>query len=145
MLTSLIELASDDCVDLLTASRFGRLGVVVDGRPEIFPVNYVYARERGCVEFPTYSGTKLYAAVNSPWVALEVDSVDPDGQSGWSVLVVGKAHVITDAADLARLASERHVQWGTGRSLTWVAIVPSKVTGRRVSASAGRADAMPEP
>jgi uncharacterized protein len=99
--TSLIELDPDDCAELLASSTLGRLGVVVDGRPEIFPVNHVYDSERGCVAFPTLPGTKLYAARNSPWVAFEVDRVDPDGERGCSVLVVGTAHVITDSEAVA--------------------------------------------
>jgi uncharacterized protein len=135
MRTSLIELDPDECADLLASATLGRLGVVVDGRPEIFPVKHVYERERGCVAFPTLPGTKLYVARTSPWVAFEVDSVDPDGDGGWSVLVVGKAQVITDLEAAARLASERHVRWGSGNSVTWLRIVPSKVTGRRIDAT----------
>jgi len=135
MRSSLIELDPDDCADLLASSTIGRLGVVVDGRPEIFPVNHVYDREQGCVAFPTLPGTKLYVALNSSWVAFEVDSVDPDGEGGWSVLVVGKAHVITESDEVAHLAGERHVRWGIGDSLTWLRIVPYKVTGRRIDAT----------
>jgi nitroimidazol reductase NimA-like FMN-containing flavoprotein (pyridoxamine 5'-phosphate oxidase superfamily) len=128
----LIELPPEHCASLLASSTLGRVGVVVDGLPEIFPVNHVYDSESGCVVFPTGPGTKLYAARNSSGVAFEVDSVDPDGDGGWSVLVVGKAQVVTDSDAVARLARERHVRWGTEDALTWVRIVPFKVTGRRI-------------
>jgi nitroimidazol reductase NimA-like FMN-containing flavoprotein (pyridoxamine 5'-phosphate oxidase superfamily) len=128
----LMELPPDDCASLLASSMLGRLGVIVDGQPEIFPVNYVYDQVTDSVAFSTSPGTKLYVALNSPSVAFEVDNVDPDGEGGWSVLVVGKAQVITDSEDVARMASERCVRWGAGESLTWVRIAPSKVTGRRI-------------
>ena len=51
--TLYIDIARTECEDLLAAATLGRLGVVVDGRPEIFPVNHVYDRESGCVVFPT--------------------------------------------------------------------------------------------
>lgn len=132
--TWLINIAPEDCADLLATSALGRLGVVVDGRPEIFPVNHVYDRASGCVVFPTNARTKLHSALNWPWVAYEVDGVEPDGDSGWSVMVVGRAEEITDPDEIARAARDRHVLWRPGDTAHWVRIVPSKVTGRRIRA-----------
>ena len=61
-LTYVIEIPPDECARLLASSSLGRLGVVVAGRPEIFPVNHVYDRESGCIIFPTNDGTKRHAA-----------------------------------------------------------------------------------
>ena len=44
VLTWLVHMAPKECEDLLAASSVGRLGVIVDGRPEIFPINHVYDR-----------------------------------------------------------------------------------------------------
>ena len=107
VMTVLVDIDPLECADLLAASTFGRLGVIVEGRPEIFPVNHVYDRQTGCVAFPTNARTKLHAALDWPWVAFEVDGVQPDGRGGWSVLVVGSAEVITDPEDIARLAADR--------------------------------------
>ena len=129
-----IDIARSECEDLLAAATLGRLGVVVDGRPEIFPVNHVYDRESGCVVFPTHAHTKLHAALNWPWVAFEVDGVEPECDGGWSVMVVGHAEEITDPEEIARAAHRRHVLWVAGDSVHWIRIVPSKMTGRRVNA-----------
>jgi hypothetical protein len=75
------------------------------------------------------------AALDWPWVAFEIDGVESDGDGGWSVLVVGTAEVVTDPEEVALAARERHVRWAGGDSATWVRIVPSKVTGRRICAS----------
>jgi hypothetical protein len=83
---------------------------MVDGHPEVFPVNHVYDRERGCFAFPTNSGTEVHAALGWPWVAFEVDGIDPDGSGGWNV------------------------PWRAGSRVRWLRIVPSKVTGRRICA-----------
>lgn len=80
--TWLIDKSAQERAELLAMSKLGRLGVIVDGRPEIFPVNHVYDRETGSVAFPTNDRTKLHG------------------------------------------------------SLAW--IVPSKVTGRRISAVVGQ-------
>lgn len=132
--TWLIEITPEECEDLLASSALGRLGVVVDGRPEIYPVNHVYDRTSGSVVFPTNAQTKLHGALDWPWVAYEVDGAEPDGDGGWSVMVVGRAEEITDPDEIARVAEERHVLWRPAGSVHWVRIVPSKVTGRRISA-----------
>ena len=38
------DLSADDCWELLRADGVGRLAVVVDGEPDVFPVNYVVDR-----------------------------------------------------------------------------------------------------
>jgi nitroimidazol reductase NimA-like FMN-containing flavoprotein (pyridoxamine 5'-phosphate oxidase superfamily) len=133
-MTYVIDIDSDECAELLASTPIGRLGVVVDGRPEIFPVNHVYDRESGCVVFPTNARTKLHAALHWPWVAFEVDGFEP-GRGGWSVLVVGKAETVTDPEVVARAEQKRQVLWRTGDAVTWVRIVASTTTGRRICAS----------
>jgi nitroimidazol reductase NimA-like FMN-containing flavoprotein (pyridoxamine 5'-phosphate oxidase superfamily) len=133
--TILIDIDPDECADMLGCAPVGRLGVVVRGHPEIFPVNHVYDRESGCVVFPTDAGTKLHAALNEPEVAFEVDCVSPEGDRGWSVLVVGHAEEIIDPDAIARVARQRTVLWRTEKRVHWLRIVPSKVTGRRIFAS----------
>ena len=102
----------------------GRLAVVVDGQPEIFPVNHVYDRESGCVAFPSNPGTKLHAALSSSSVAFEADGAAADGSRGWSVLVVGRAEEIVDAEWIARLATGREQLWRTSGTARWIRIVP---------------------
>src|SRR5579863_2837298 len=87
------ELSASECAGLLAAERFGRLAVVFDGQPMIFPVNYIY--QDGVILFRTNRGTKL-AGADYARVAFEIDGVHPDGQSGWSVVVRGRAYEITD-------------------------------------------------
>ena len=133
VMTYLFDIHAEECADLLATATLGRLGVVVDGHPEIFPVNHVYDRESGRVLFPTNARTKLHAALEWPWVAFEVDGTEPDG--GWSVLVVGRAELIADPSTVARAVGQRQVPWAAGEGVVWVGIVPTKVTGRRVCAS----------
>jgi nitroimidazol reductase NimA-like FMN-containing flavoprotein (pyridoxamine 5'-phosphate oxidase superfamily) len=134
VMTWLVDLSAEECAERLAASPLGRLAVVVDGRPEIFPVNHVYDRATSSVVFPTNAGTKLHGALDWPWVGYEVDGVEQDGDGGWSVALVGAAREITDRAEIDRLERERHVLWAAGPSARWIRIVPSKMTGRRISA-----------
>jgi hypothetical protein len=50
--------------------------------------------------------------------------------------VVGHAEEITDPEEIARAAPRRHVLWAAGDTAHWIRIVPSKMTGPRISAVA---------
>ena len=133
--TWLIDISLERCEELLATTKLGRVAVIVDGRPEIFPVNHVYDTASGTVAFPTRPGTKLEGALAWPWTAFEVDGIDATG--GWSVALVGAAEEITDAEEIARLASARDVVWGAGDGAHWVRIVPTKVSGRTIQGETG--------
>lgn len=132
--TWLIDMSPEKCADLLERATLGRLAVIVEGKPEIFPVNHVYDRHAKTVAFPTRPGTKLKGILNWPSVAFEVDGIDTDGGGGWSVAVVGAPVEVIDAAEVARLAALRHIPWAAGRAVRWIRIVSSKTTGRQISA-----------
>ncbi len=131
-----IEIPPEECEELLAGAALGRLGVVVDGRPEIFPVNHVYDTSTGSIAFPTNERTKWRAALEWPWVAFEVDGMDADRTSGWSVAVVGRAEEITDRTEIARVSQRRTLACtgGHGPRTHWLRIVPSKMTGWRITA-----------
>jgi uncharacterized protein len=88
--TELQELTERECLELLGGEELGRIALVVQGRPEIFPVNYALD-DVGCVVFRTAAGMKLASAVNHA-VVFEVDHADRGMKSGWSVIVHGVAH-----------------------------------------------------
>lgn len=121
----------DECIELLTHESFvGRLGLIVDGRPLILPVNYMV--DRGTVVFCTAEGTKLNAIVGGADVAFEVDEHRSLHHSGWSVLVRGRAEIVTDKADLAHLRAGPLRPWAKGARANWVRISLDEVSGRRI-------------
>ena len=55
------SLSETECLRRLTSHDFGRLAIIVDGRPVIFPVNYAVCNR--VIAIRTAPGTKLrYAA-----------------------------------------------------------------------------------
>jgi nitroimidazol reductase NimA-like FMN-containing flavoprotein (pyridoxamine 5'-phosphate oxidase superfamily) len=130
--TYFIELSPNECARRLTEAVVGRLGVVVDGRPEIFPVSHVYNGDRGTVMFPTNEQTKMHAALNWPWVAFEVDGIERDHTQGWSVAIVGSAAEVTDPDIIEAATQQRAPVWCLGPGTHWLEITPSKMTGFRV-------------
>ena len=125
------NLSVDECLELLRAHRFGRIAVVVDGHPIIFPVNY--AIDADAVVFRTDPGSKLSGAVMGR-VAFEVDGVDESARAGWSVIVQGAGSEITGALDRrSEQLRQLEVQpWVPGEQARWIEILPISVTGRRL-------------
>jgi nitroimidazol reductase NimA-like FMN-containing flavoprotein (pyridoxamine 5'-phosphate oxidase superfamily) len=87
-----LELSTSQAWAMLRQTQLGRLAVVVDGRPDIFPVSFVV--DHGSLVFRTGAGTK-HAGADGKQVALEADGVDPSEGSAWSVVVKGQARTIT--------------------------------------------------
>jgi nitroimidazol reductase NimA-like FMN-containing flavoprotein (pyridoxamine 5'-phosphate oxidase superfamily) len=100
-------------------------------RPVIFPVNY--AIHDGNVIFRTDGGTKFDAAVQNSFVAFEVDWVEPTWQLGWSVVVRGQAHLVTDPQEVARLRHLPLMPWADGDKEHYVTIDTRLISGRRLA------------
>lgn len=119
------------CIELLANHRFvGRLAVVVEGRPIVLPVNYIF--DHDSIVFCTASGTKLNSVVGGADVAFEVDDSVPLRHSGWSVLVRGHAEVITDPGELTRLRNGPLRPWAKGARANWIRISIDEISGRRI-------------
>ena len=123
-------LSEDECWDLLAACAVGRVGVVVDSAPEIYPVNHVV--DDHTIVFRTDPGNKLRGVDRSPSVCYQIDSVDLEARTGWSVLVKGRAVALTAAEELRRAARLPLHLWGLGDKANWIRILPAEVTGRRI-------------
>jgi nitroimidazol reductase NimA-like FMN-containing flavoprotein (pyridoxamine 5'-phosphate oxidase superfamily) len=125
------QLSVEDCLALLGAHRFGRVGVVVAEKPMVFPVNYLL--DGDTVVFRTGVGTKLSGAALGH-VCFEIDGIDESERTGWSVIVQGVGHEITEAIDQRSTdLRELEVQpWVPGEHAHWVAIQPESITGRRL-------------
>jgi nitroimidazol reductase NimA-like FMN-containing flavoprotein (pyridoxamine 5'-phosphate oxidase superfamily) len=124
------EILEADCLQILEQHSLGRIAIVIDGQPQIFPVNY--AMSGRIVAFRTGSGTKLSHGPGSK-VCFEIDEYDPAAGTGWSVMVQGVAVDATDAFDDVSWAARAAAPWplAPGAKPFRVAIEPTKITGRR--------------
>jgi nitroimidazol reductase NimA-like FMN-containing flavoprotein (pyridoxamine 5'-phosphate oxidase superfamily) len=122
-------LAPPACWDLLRSAQVGRLAVVVDGEPDIFPINYV--DDHGSIVFRTAEGTKLAASVYGQPVAFEVDGYDPGAGVAWSVVVRGRASELGDRHEVLDTLALPLFPWHASPKPHFVRIEPTQVTGRR--------------
>jgi len=130
-MASLDQIGRSECLGLLATTAVGRVGLIVDGKPEVLPVNY--GLDGDSVLFRTAEGTVLNQA-SGQVVAFEVDHFDETSHTGWSVLVQGLAHNISDTIDptserLRRLAV---ITWAPDSRDRWFRVVPDRITGRRL-------------
>ena len=64
-------------------------------------------------------------------VAFEIDEIDKPGRQGWSVLIQGPAHHVSEDERVS--AEQAGVEpWPAGDRELFIRIVPSRITGRRV-------------
>ncbi len=120
-------LSDDESWSLISAVHLGRLVTVVEGRAEVFPVNFVV--QRGTVLFRTAEGTKLFATVMNDQVLFEAD--DHNVVEGWSVVVRGTAEVLFTSNDIEEAERAGLYPWIATQKLRFVRITPSQITGRR--------------
>ena len=94
-------LTHEQCLSLLGSTTVGRIAVTSQALPVVVPVNYTLAGNR--VVFRTKRAGMLARACDDAVVGFEVDNLASDGRSGWSVLVVGVAHLLQGSEDLRAL------------------------------------------
>lgn len=117
------------CVDLLTKQPVGRVAIVQDGTPLVFPVTYAWVA--GSVVFRTAPGSKLAAATEKRRASFEIDSWDPETHQGWSVLVTGWLEEVTAFIDREVLEELNVAPWAAGIAREdWVRLRPEQVSGR---------------
>jgi nitroimidazol reductase NimA-like FMN-containing flavoprotein (pyridoxamine 5'-phosphate oxidase superfamily) len=123
------ELSRSECLRLLASVSVGRVGLSVKALPAVLPVNF--ALLDGEVVFRTAEGTKFHAAVAGRVLAFEADHYDPDGLSGWSVLVQGVSRVVTEPTELQRTQQLTVEPWAVDGADRIVRITSTLVSGRR--------------
>ena len=125
------ELDRQDCLELLREESVGRVALTARALPIVLPVNFAVLDDD--IVWRSAQGTKLNDASAGFVVAFEVDRYEPDHKQGWSVMIQGLAHVITDSDQLDRARQLPLEPWALeGVADRFVCLVPNLVTGRRI-------------
>ncbi|ALV37545.1 pyridoxamine 5'-phosphate oxidase family protein [Streptomyces sp. CdTB01] len=130
-----IALDSAEALRLLGSVSYGRIVFTQHALPTVRPVNHVL--DDGDIVIRTHERAALTSRTRQAEgqgvvVAYEADVIDPDTHLGWSVVVTGYAHLVTDPQQLARY-QELLRPW-VGRAMDYaVRIRPDLVTGIRLA------------
>lgn len=130
-------LTEQECQDLLGQVPLGRIVFTDRALPAIQPVNFVMAA--GEVVILTSAGSKLAAAARNAVVAFEIDEFDQNLVTGWSVVVIGHARVITEPSELAAMRTLPLTSWTPGEPAHYIAITPELLSGRSLPKTDGQA------
>ena len=126
----------DECIGYLASETVGRLAWVSRSAPFVVPVNYAWDGEAVVIRSDT--SAKL-PDLTQGGTAFEIDAIDREHHSGWSVLVVGVAHEV-DPQQWPASATHPDAlglrPWPAGPKDRWIRLVPRAVTGRRLGRSA---------
>lgn len=120
-----------ECMELLASVPIGRVAMIDAGEIVVLPVNHVVLDGRVC--FRTAPGAKLDAGIMQHVATFEADDYDAEAGTGWSVIVKGRADLVTDPDELDRLRASGVRPWSNPTYRTnWVTMHASAVTGRRI-------------
>jgi nitroimidazol reductase NimA-like FMN-containing flavoprotein (pyridoxamine 5'-phosphate oxidase superfamily) len=120
-------------LELLRAGVFGRVALATADGPHIIPLNYSVVDDAVVVATSPYS--LLAGEGPGGLVAFEVDHVDYDTHTGWSVLVRGRAELVTDPEEVRRLKETWPPRpWAGGSRNLHLCITCTEITGRSIGA-----------
>jgi nitroimidazol reductase NimA-like FMN-containing flavoprotein (pyridoxamine 5'-phosphate oxidase superfamily) len=123
-----VVLAEYDCWGLLVDEDIARIAWASPDGVAIVPVNYLVAD--GALWFRTQPYTALARQCAGGRVAAEVDHVDRQTASAWSVVVIGTAEPVLGAGIPPRVVDLDI--WPPGPRNLFIRVVPIEVTGRRI-------------
>lgn len=126
-----LELDRQECLRLMASTPVGRIVHTRQALPAVLPVTFCLG-DGGVVLLRTAAASELVRAVDGVVVAFETDEVDAAARSGWSVVVTGRADVVTDPVEHARLCRVGPRSWAPSPDEVFVRIEPELVTGRQL-------------
>lgn len=119
------------CAALISAGGVGRVLFSEPRGPVALPMNF-RVMNGGDIVFRTSRLTTLALSIRHGRIGFEVDHIDEALGEGWSVLISGEAHVISDPPELQSAQGLGVTPWAGGDRDVYVRIVPREVTGRRI-------------
>jgi nitroimidazol reductase NimA-like FMN-containing flavoprotein (pyridoxamine 5'-phosphate oxidase superfamily) len=134
----LLELTPEDCLVLIAPGGVGRFIYHEPRGPAAVPVNFGVLD--GDVVFRTAVATAVAACATQSRVSFQVDHIDDALREGWSVLISGQAHSVSDPDELAQVKALPLWPWAPGQRDSYFRLVAEKITGRRLRATNGQAE-----
>jgi nitroimidazol reductase NimA-like FMN-containing flavoprotein (pyridoxamine 5'-phosphate oxidase superfamily) len=131
------DLDEAECLRLVSPGGIGRIAFTGRFGPTVLPVNYQL--HQGTIVFrtaedsPTDEDLRTGIANAEYKVAFEIDDFSPAAREGWSVLIQGPVHHVESEAERASVREAGVEPWAGGPRELFLRVVPSRITGRRIS------------
>ena len=126
-----VQLGESECRELLAGGVVGRVAMATPVGPRIVPVNYSLHGDAIVFRTAPYSELSTYG-----WncdLAFEVDQLDYEAHQGWSVVAIGRAHVVDDPDEVQRIRREWEPRpWAPGSRNLYVMLPWRQLTGVRL-------------
>jgi uncharacterized protein len=126
----LAKLTEAEAVELLGTQEVGRLVFTRWALPAVAPVNFIL--REGAIWIWTASASSMWQAVRGSVVAFEVDQLDAGTRTGWSVVVLGVAELVTRPEEIEEARRYGPEPWIPGRKEHLLRIPLKLVSGRRI-------------
>lgn len=128
---TLRDLPYEECLRLLVGEAVGRIAICTPDGPHVVPVNYVVDEES--IVFRTAPYSVVGSNADGARLALEVDALEPESMTGWSVLATGAGAMLSDTFDIARVRMHGGPSpWAGGLRPMHIRLTWHTLTGRRV-------------
>ena len=125
---ALHDLDPAECERLLRRGRFGRVGLSTPDGMLILPVNYAVHEDAVVIRIPVDGALARHG--HDQDLVFEVDAVDEERWTGWSVLARGRGELVRDPGP--RQLGERARPWADGVRDAELRLAWTELTGRRV-------------
>jgi len=124
-------LSPAECRELLEGGVVGRLAMATPVGPRIVPVNYAVHGDAIVFRTAPYSELSTYGWDTD--LAFEIDHIDYDTHLGWSVVALGRAHVVDDPDEVQRIRGTWDPRpWAPGSRNLYVKLVWRELSGVRL-------------
>jgi nitroimidazol reductase NimA-like FMN-containing flavoprotein (pyridoxamine 5'-phosphate oxidase superfamily) len=135
-------LSASESRELLEGGVVGRLAMATPVGPRIVPVNYAVHGDSIVFRTAPYSELSTYGWNTD--LAFEVDHLDFETHQGWSVVAVGRAHVVDDPDEVQRIRSHWDPRpWAPGSRNLYVKLTWRELSGVRLGDDWTRATMLP--
>lgn len=120
------------CLELMRGTGLGRVAWSAEnGRVVVEPVNFVLDDDG--VVFRTAEGERLDAVRRGSPFSFETGEVEPALRVGWSVLVSGRAEIVSEAEQQDRSGQQLPLPWDQSEPRPYlVRVRTEQVSGRRL-------------
>ncbi|WP_149830838.1 pyridoxamine 5'-phosphate oxidase family protein [Streptomyces tailanensis] len=130
------SLDRQECLRLLGKVPVGRVVYTRQALPAVLPINFSLDADASVLLCTSWE-SDLVNAIDGVVVAFEADEFDAAARSGWSVVVTGRATVVTDPDEHERLSQAGPTSWMPLRDVVFVRIESEMITGRELRGTRG--------